>query len=142
MFYVSFFQINDNNGMQMTFEEIRTKTIRAAQNLQNRGYKQKQTFSLLSRNGHDVAPIVFASLAMGCPLNCLDASFTKTELVHMLKTTVPTVVFCQQICYELLVECLNEVSNSAKIFVFGDTHGQCESVENLFLETHRERGFL
>lgn len=135
-------QISDNNDIQMTFDEIRTKTIRAAQNLQARGYKPKQTFVLLSRNDHHVAPIVFASLAIGCPLNCLDASFTKTELIHMLKTTVPTVVFCQFTCYELLVECLAEVSNSAKVFVFGDNHGQCESVENLFLETHREREFI
>lgn len=130
----------------MTFDEIRKKTIRAAQNLQNRGYKPKQTFVLLSRNDHRVAPIVFASLAIGCPLNCLDASFTKTELVHMLKTTVPTVVFCQPICYELLVECLKVVSNRAKVFVFGDSQSQsqsqCESVENLFLETHREQEFM
>lgn len=126
----------------MTFDEIRIKTIRAAQNLQNRGYKPKERFALLARNNHHVAPIVFASLAIGCPLNCLDASFTKTELVHMLKTTEPTVVFCQDICYQLLVECLNEVSNSAKVFVFGDNDGQCESIENLFLETHKEHEFM
>lgn len=126
----------------MTFDEIRIKTIRAAQNLQNRGYKPKQTFVLLSRNEHNVAPIVFASIAIGCPLNCLDASFSKTELIHMLKTTTPAVVFCQPSCYELLVHCLEEISNPAKVFVFGEHHSGCETVENLFHETQKEHEFM
>lgn len=126
----------------MTFDEIRLKTIRAAQNLQNRGYKPKQTFVLLSRNEHNAAPIVFASIAIGCPLNCLDASFSKTDVIHMLKTTTPAVVFCQQSCYELLANCLEEISHPAKVFVFGEHQGACEAVENLFQETQREHEFM
>lgn len=127
----------------MTFDEIKTKTIRAAQNLQARSFfKPKQTFVLLSRNDHNVAPIVFASIAIGCPLNCLDASFSETELIHMLKTTTPAVAFCQSTCYDLLMHCLNVVSNPAKVFVIGDNQTQCESVENLFAETHREQEFM
>lgn len=76
-------------------------------------------------------------------MNCLDPSFSKTELIHMLKTTTPTVVFCQPECIELLRECLEEVSKPAKIFAIGqNSQNQCESVENLFLETHREREFM
>lgn len=126
----------------MTFDEIRTKSIRAAQNLLDRGYKPKQSFVLLARNHHHVTPIVFATISIGCPLNCLDPSFSKTELIHMLKTTAPTVAFCQQECYELLRECLDDISNSAKIFVFDNNQSQCESVENLFQETLREREFM
>lgn len=126
----------------MTFDEIRIKTIRATQNLQDRGYQPKQTFVLLSRNDHHVASIVFASLCLGCPLNCLDASFTKTELIHMLKTTVPAVVFCQLTCYALLKECLEEIGNTAKIFTFGGNQLDSEAVENLFVETHRELDFM
>lgn len=49
----------------MTFDEIRTKTVRAAQNLQARGYNQKQTFGMITANSDFVAPIFFASIANG-----------------------------------------------------------------------------
>lgn len=126
----------------MTFEEIRIKTIRAAQNLQKRGYKSKEVFGVLARNSHHLAPIVFASMSIGCSVNTLDASFGKTELVHMLNVTKPTLMFCDVDVYDLLKECLTDLGNDAKIFVFGGGKDEAESVENLFLETHNEDHFL
>ncbi|XP_055297521.1 luciferin 4-monooxygenase-like [Sitodiplosis mosellana] len=135
-------QINDNNGIRMTFDEIRIKTVRAAQNLQKRGYEPRQVFGLMAKNSHHVAPIVFASISIGCPVNTLDPSFGKTELIHMLKTTKPTLMFCDVESHDLLRECLTELGNDAKIFTFGGSKDEAESVENLFSETHNEDDFL
>lgn len=126
----------------MSFDDIRTKTIRAAQNLQNRGYAQKQVFGFIGGNSHHVAPIVFASFAIGCPVTALDPSFGKTELVHMLNISNPVLLFCDLACYDLLQECLKELKNDAKIFTFGGSKGNSEQVENLFAETHEENRFM
>lgn len=126
----------------MTFNEIKSKTIRAAQNLQALGYKPKGVFTIIARNSHHVAPVAFASIAIGCPLNPLDASFGKTELIHMLTIIKPALVFCDVECYELVDECLKQLGNEANIFTFGGSTGRSEPVENLFKETHKENQFM
>lgn len=126
----------------MTFDDIRIKTIRAAQNLQALGYKPKDVFMVIARNSHHLAPVAFASLAINCPFNALDPSFGKTEVIHMMKITRPVLVFCDVGCYDLVDECLKELSFEAKIFTFGGSVGRSEPVENLFKETCKENQFM
>ncbi|XP_055298411.1 uncharacterized protein LOC129566474 [Sitodiplosis mosellana] len=135
-------QISDNDGIELSFNEIRQKTIRAAENLLDRGYKPKQVFGLMAKNSHHVAPIVFGSISIGCPVNTLDPSFKKAELIHMLITIKPVLMFCDVGVYDLVSECLAELKNDAKIFTFGGSKGKAEPVEKLLLETHNEDYFV
>lgn len=135
-------QISDDSGIQLTFDEVRIKTIRAAQNLQMRGYNSKQVFGVLAKNSHHVAPIVFASLAIGCAVNPLDPLFKKNELLHMLKTTKPKLMFCDIEAYELVTECLHELGNDAKVFTIGGSKSGSDSIECLFAETGNEMSFV
>lgn len=121
---------------------MRVKTVRAAQNLQSRGYNRKQVFGIMARNSHHVAPIFFASIANGCPPVALDVSFGKAEIIHLLSITKPVLMFCDIECYEILSECLVELGNEAKVFTFGGEKGQSESVECLFEETGKEHEFM
>lgn len=126
----------------MTFDEIRMKAIRAAQNIQSRGFKPKEIFGIMAKNSHHVAPVYFASIAVGSPIVSFDPSFGKTEIIHMLTVTKPVLMFCDATCYDLLSDCLKELGNKAKIFTFGGQKGQSEAVENLFEETHKEHAFM
>lgn len=142
MFVNNLFKINDDSGIEMSFDEIKVKTIRAAQNLQNLGYKPKQVFGLIVKNSYHVAPIFFASIAIGCQLSTLDTSFGRTELIHILNMTKPVLLFCDVECVDLLDECLKEIEIQAKIFTFGGSKGNSEPIENLFKETHKETQFM
>lgn len=135
-------QISDNDGIRLTFEEIRIKSIRAAQNLQQRGYNSGKVFGILARNSHHLAPIVFASFNLGCPVSGLDTSFGRTELLHMLNITKPTILFCDVEKYDLVKECLIELESNAKVFTFGGSTYGSEPVENLFSDTKNERMFV
>ncbi|XP_031634571.1 4-coumarate--CoA ligase-like 7 [Contarinia nasturtii] len=135
-------QISDDNGTRLSFDEIRMKTVRAAQNLQKREYKSKQVFGLVAKNSQHLAPIIFASMCLGCPINTLGISFKKTEIIHMLKITKPVLMFCDIEMYDLLKECLLELGNKAKILTFGGSKGDSEPVENLFLKTKYENDFI
>lgn len=135
-------KISDDSGISFNFNELKTKTIRAAKNLQTLGYKPKQVFTLIARNSHHVAPIVFASFAIGCPMNSLDVSFGRTEIIHMLSITKPVVIFCDLDCYETLCKCLDDLKINAQIFTFGGTVGQSESVESLFEVVDNENQFM
>lgn len=125
----------------MTYDETKTKTVRAAQNLQALGYQPKQVFGLMGRNTSFVAPIIIASIAIGCPVNTIDPSFSKAELLHMLRITKPALMFCDKECYKLLTNCLNELNIQLKIFTFAGVEGESEPVENLFQETLKENDF-
>lgn len=126
----------------MTFEELRLKTIRAAQNLQARGYKPKQVIGVMCENVAHLSPIVFASFCLGCPVNVLSASVQKPDVLHMLRMTKPSVMFCDVSVFELIKECLSELGNNAKIYTFNGTKDDSEAVETLFKETGIEEDFL
>lgn len=87
--------------------------------------------------------VVFASISIGCPVNTLDPSFGKTQLMHMLKTTKPVLMFCDVDCYDLVKECRAELEKDFKfeILTVGGSKGDSDPIENLFTETGREDEF-
>lgn len=126
----------------MTFDEIRIKAVRAALNLQKLGFQPGNVFGLLALNSKYVAPITFASAFIGCPVNTLNSAFGKNELINMLKTTKPALIFCDIESYDLVEYGLTALESKAKVFTFGGEKGQSRNVESLFVETGDEDHFL
>lgn len=119
-----------------------SKSIQIAGNLQSRGYKKGQVIGLIATNTHHVAPVVFASLYLGCPINTLDPMFGKNEIKHMLGTTKPSLMFCDVKVHNLLKECLIELGNDAEIFTMNGQIGDSEPVEDLLCAIGDEDDFV
>lgn len=119
-----------------------TKTVRAAQNIQNLGYQSRDVFAFITSNDHHLAPIVFASFCLNCPTVALDPSLGKNEIIHMLNITKPRLMFCGVEVYELVSECLKQLGNDSKIYTFGGEAGKSEPVETLFTPTGSEEQFV
>lgn len=115
-------------------------TIRVAQNLQRRGYKSKQVISIISGNVPHLAPIVFASLCLGGPVNTIPTT-PKREILRILEMTKPDLVFCEVRVFDLVQKCLMDLQLNAKIFTMNGTIDDAESVETLFVETGFEEEF-
>lgn len=116
-------------------------TIRIAQNLQKRGYAvPKQVFGIISGNVAHVAPVAFAALCLGCPINAMHTIW-KFDTIRVLQMTEPALIFCEAKLYDLVRECLDKVGNRAKIFTLNGTQGDSESVENLLAKTGEEANF-
>lgn len=103
-----------------TFEQIRLKTIRAAQNHQQRVYKPKQIFGIIAGNVAHLCAAVFASLCLGCPISTMTTSVEKQDLINIIQILKPNVIFCEVSMNDLVTECLTELGWNAKIF-------QCQS---------------
>lgn len=116
-------------------------TIRAAQNLQKRGYTTKQAISLNCGNIANQIPIVFASLSLGCPVNTMSTDH-KPHILKTLELIEPKLLFCEVEKYDVTVECLKDLGMTAKIFVLNGTKGDAESVDSLFVETGTEEDFV
>lgn len=127
--------------MQCTHEEIYTKTVRAAQNIQKLEHKDGDIFAIMSNNNHNLAPIAFALFSLGYPFQTLDPSFTEAETAHLFSLTMPTVVFSDVKSYNVVEKSLRSLKNDAKIYTFGEQIGQSQMVEDLFSETGREEEF-
>lgn len=116
-------------------------TIRAAQNLQRRGYKPKQVISIISGNVPQLAPIVFASLCLGGPVNTIPTT-PKREILRILEMTKPDLVFCEIRVFHLVQKCLLDLQLNAKIFTLNGSADDIESVDKLFVETGIEEEFV
>lgn len=78
---------------------------------------------------------------MGCPVNALSTTFVAFEIVHMLKITKPSLVFCDVQEYEKMVECLAECGNEAAIITINGKIESCEHIEDLLVATGLESTF-
>lgn len=126
----------------MTFSEIRFKAIRAAQNLQRRGFQSREKICFMTINNENVLPILLASIGLVCPIVPLFPILAKNEIVRILTKIKPHVVFCDAELFNLLNEALKELKFNIEVFTFGQHVDGIESVETLFQETGEENTFV
>ncbi|XP_031624825.1 luciferin 4-monooxygenase-like isoform X2 [Contarinia nasturtii] len=132
-------QINDDNGERLTFMDIRKKAIRAAQNLQSLGFAQ-QIFGFISKTSENIAPIVFAAMAIGSPINGVHEPFDKDHIIETFNMTKPPVIFCDIQYYKVLIKCVSALKYTPVIFTI-DNGNNNHSVQNLFKRTGNEKNF-
>lgn len=157
-------QISHNNGIQLTNGELYTKSVRAAQHLQEMNYQLGDVIGIVAKNSEYLAPIVFAALSLGTPINTLDTTFRPgmfnivdrglllvflfylfenfiDEIAQMFKRTMPKLVFCDDDNILSVQEALQLANISVPIFTFGKQVKGTRCVTDLFNETGTEHLF-
>lgn len=135
-------QVNDNNYMSLTAEDIRLKTIRTAQNLQKLGLKTNDVIGIVAGNTHHLTPIVLAAFCLGCPLSPLDPHYKESDIVQRYEITKPNIVFCDISVLETIKSSLKKLNNKCKIFTFDGQHDSAIAVEAIFIDTFTEENFV
>ena len=136
-------KINDDTGVYLTFDEVRSQTIRAAQNLQKMGFQLRQTFSFMIENVDELLPILIAAFCLACPIVPLRESLSAKEIVNILKKSKPTAIFCDVNGYQKSIKpILNELEWEIKVFTFGGQIDDTERVSSLLVETGTEHDFV
>lgn len=128
--------------MELTNEQIRMMTIRAAQNITKLGLAKGDVIGIVASNHHQLAPIVFAAMAIGCPINPLDPSFVCGEISHMFGITQPKLVFCNRDKIDVVRESLDSLNITAPIFTFDGPTLNSRAVDDLLVATHEEHQFV
>lgn len=128
--------------MQYTYEEIYIRAVRAAQHIQHLDYKEGDIIGIMSKNNHNLAPIIIALLSLGYPFQSLDPTFTEVETTHLFSLTKPTIVFSDLESYAVVEKSLRSLNNGAAIYTFGEQVGKSHLVEDLFAETGCESEFV
>lgn len=126
----------------MTYNEMRLKTIRGAQNLLSRGFKPRDVFGFLAEHSDNLVPVLLASICLACPIAPLHQTLSKDEMVRFFLKTAPSVVFCDSNACDQLTEAIKELPFTVTVFTFGTPANGFESVESLFVETGQENHFV
>lgn len=135
-------KISHDSGVQLTNNEIRLRIIRTAQNITNLGFKEDDIFTIIARNSENLAPLVFGSMAIGCPVNTLDPSFGRFEITHMLEIAKPKLVFCDLDKLDVVRESLEGLELNPMIYTFGGETEFSRNVSELLAETECEEDFV
>lgn len=89
-------QVCVESGVKLTCDDIRLRSIRAAQNLTKLGYKQGDMVGFAMRNRENVAPLVYGCFLIGAPVNCVDPDFTAADMAHMFRISRPVLVVADE----------------------------------------------
>lgn len=127
----------------MTFNEIRLKSIRAAQNLQKNGFRPHEKFCFMTINNENLLPIVLASVGLACPIVPLFPILSIDEIVRILTKIKPSVLFCDASLYNHMTDAMNKLQFKMKVFLLDDVHfDNVETVMTLFQATGEENSFV
>lgn len=118
------------------------KTVRAAQNLQSRGFEPRQVFCFMADHSDNLTPIILASACLACPILALHPSLSKDEIVRILKKAKPSAVFCDGKACDEMKAALKEMQLNAEMFTLDGHFDGFEPVESLFAETNMENDFV
>jgi 4-coumarate--CoA ligase len=131
-------QVCNHNGHVLTYRELKTQTIRVAENLQKLGYTSGDMVTILARNGQTLAPVVFGSILRGMPINPLDATFDTGDIAHMFSITHPKLVFCDWDFVGKVEAALKTVGIVAELVTFEKPVAGYKFVEELFAEIEED----
>jgi 4-coumarate--CoA ligase len=128
-------QIFADNGSEMSCYEMRSRTIKIAHYLMQKGYKQHDIVGIMCANSENLAPIVIACLTLGMPINTLATVMIESDIIQMYSKTKPKLIFCDVDVVEKMKKSTENMNLNAEIitlrercegFLFVDDLLQCD----------------
>lgn len=113
-----------------------------AKNLQKFGCQKDDKILYFTTNSAEIAPLVFASLCLGCPIVTYSPYFRKAEVNYQLSFLKPKYVICDIEFYPMLGECFKNLEISAQFFTFDGQMGCSIDIECLFDENDDSSQFM
>ncbi|XP_065091266.1 probable 4-coumarate--CoA ligase 1 [Ochlerotatus camptorhynchus] len=117
-------QVCVESGVKLSCEEIRLRSIRAAQNLTKLGCKQGDMVGFAVRNRENVAPLVYGCFLIGAPVNCVDPDFTAADMAHMFRISKPVLVVADEDNVETVKAGCQDAGISPKFVVMDRASGE------------------
>lgn len=141
MTFLLHLQISANNDVRLSYNELHSKSVRAAQNIRKLNFLKGDVVAIVSKNNHELLPLLVALLSLDYPINPLDPTFSEEIFLHMLGITKPKLVFCDLESYHAVRKYLRQLNNGAKIYTFCGQIDESLAVNAFFIETGREAEF-
>lgn len=134
-------QISDDDGTEMTCEDLKIKIIRVAQNLKKAGIKNEDVVGVICSNTNELMAFVNGIIQLGAVVNPMSVQQSVDDLVNMFRQTKPRLVICDSDVYEKTQETLNILENDAPIYTTFDRLDGIRYAHDLFNPTLNEEAY-
>jgi acyl-coenzyme A synthetase/AMP-(fatty) acid ligase len=136
------FQISDDEGTEMTYEELKSYSIRVAMNLRRLDIKEGDVISVLLKNSTYVAPIIIGCMLNGSIFNPLthQIRFDSNWFGMHLSAVHPKLVIMEQFAenYQDMLSLVEEMKINCRIFLLNHHDENLTDVKSELLEKHQK----
>lgn len=134
-------QVSADTNAEMSCHEMRQRTLKIAFHLGRSGIKQGDVVGVMATNSENLAPVVFACLALGLPLNFLAPVMVESDIVQMYSKTKPKLIFCDADILSTVQGAVNLMSFEATIYTFVEKVEGFSFVDDLMAVDFDEKSF-
>lgn len=124
-------QVSADTNSEMTCREMAEKTVKMASYLDANGYKQGQVIGFITKNSENLAPVVFASFALGLPVHVLAPIMNEKEIVSNYSKTKPKIIFCDADVVTTVQAAVNKMCHSPGIYTLINKVGGYKFVDDI-----------
>jgi len=107
-------QVSADNGNEMTCHEMYQRSIKIASYLTS--YEAGDVAGFMARNSENLAPLAFACLTLGLPINPLDHSMQESDIEFMFGLTRPKVIFADADVIKKIETVITKIQLECKFF--------------------------
>lgn len=93
-------QVNHETNIEITCGNMYARSLKLANHLAQCCYKQGDIVGLISHNNDNVAPIIFACLALSLSINPLATTMNVDDMIHIYSMTRPQIIFVDSTVFE------------------------------------------
>lgn len=134
-------QIYDENGSQMTCEELRLKAVRVGKNLHKLGIKTGDVVGFICTNSENLCALLHGCILIGAIPNPMTLLHDKTDLIHMWRQTEPKFIFCDASAYVTVNETLSCININATVCTLIERKDQVLFIDDMLVSTGIEELF-
>ncbi|CAG9808252.1 unnamed protein product [Chironomus riparius] len=137
------FQVNDDDGIELTGSQIANMMINIARNMYKTGLRSGDVAGLCASNTTYIAPVILACLLLRLPINPIDKFFDVNQIVNTFGKTKPKIVFCDHDNVGNVMVALETMRSDAFIVTLTSRIGRLINIYDLFVECRMENeGFI
>jgi 4-coumarate--CoA ligase len=135
-------QVSADTNVELTCHEMRKRTMKIVNYLQTSGYKQGDIVGIMASNSENLAPVVFACLSLGLPINPLAPVMTECDVIQMYSKTKPKIIFCDANIVETLKNAVKKMKTKCEIYTLMAKVDGFKFVDDLLAVDYDENCFV
>ncbi|EDW32436.1 GL10442 [Drosophila persimilis] len=132
-------QINDIDGVTVTFEQGLTWAIRIAQYFKKRALSNKDVIGIVAKNCTYLMPLGVACLMNGTPFHSVNPDQDEATVTHVFSITNPSLIFCDGNVYDKVRAAT--AGWQPEIYTITDPVEGVHKIEDLLDPTTTEAGY-
>ena len=134
-------QVVHETGSEMTCGEMFSRSVKIVKFLQTLRLEQGDVVGIIATNTENLAPVVFACLTLGLPINPLDPLLLETEIVYMFAKTRPKIVFCDFDVLQKVKNSIEKIEIEPKIVTLIEKVEGMDFVDDILRKIEDLKGF-